>query len=720
MIDLKNLLDQMTFEEKAGQLAQYNANVLQDTSASITGPRTDLGLTATQLNYVGSVLNFKSPKEVRAIQDAHMAADRNKIPMLFMMDVIHGFRTIYPIPLAMGCSFDTELVANCSRMAATEATAGGVQVTFTPMVDYVRDARWGRVMETCGEDPMLNGRMGAAQVKAFQGDDLSKTENMATCVKHFAAYGGAEAGRDYNTVELSEHCLREYYLPAYKACIDAGAAMVMPAFNTLNGVPCIANSWLMQKVLREEWGFDGLVISDYNAIGELLVHGVAEDRKEAAKLAFTNGCDVEMCSSTYCHHLQDLINEGVITMEQVDAAVLRVLELKERLGLFEDPYHGALDSEDMEGAVLLPQSRALVRKAAEECAVLLKNDGVLPLSEGVKKIALIGPMADEHGIIGFWSCNGRDKESVTVKEGIEALLPEAKIVVVQGCKNVWDDTDRSGFAEAVAAATAADAVILCLGEPQNYSGEGNSRSDIILPGVQNELAAAVAAANANTVALTFSGRPLDLTALHETVPGILHMWFPGTEGGNAAANLLFGRANPCGKLSMSFPKAVGQCPIYYNHLNTGRPKRNAEHVHAAYASNYIGCGNLPLYSFGHGLSYSRFVYEDLALSAESMGANQSIQATVTLYNDSDIPGKETVMLYLRDLVASNARPVQQLLDFQKVALAARERKTVTFTITEEMLRFWNNENRFVSEPGVFELSTGWADHLQHTKRFELK
>ena len=720
MIDLKKLLEQMTFEEKVGQLAQYNANVLQDTSANITGPRTDLGLTTEQLNYVGSVLNFKSPKEVRAIQDAHMAADRNKIPVLFMMDVIHGFRTIYPIPLAMGCSFDTDLVADCSRMAAKEATAGGVQVTFTPMVDYVRDARWGRVMETCGEDPMLNGRMGAAQVKAFQGDDLSKTENMATCVKHFAAYGGAEAGRDYNTVELSEHCLREYYLPAYKACIDAGATMVMPAFNTLNGVPCIANSWLMRKVLREEWGFAGMVISDYNAVGELLTHGVAADRKEAAKLAFTNGCDMEMCSSTYCHHLQELVDKGVITMEQVDTAVMRVLELKKRLGLFEDPYHGAVDSENMEGVVLLPESRALVRKAADECAVLLKNDGILPLSEGVKKIALIGPMADEHGIIGFWSCNGRNAESVTVKEGIAALLPEAEIVVVQGCKNIWNDTDRSGFDEAVAAAKDADAVILCLGEPQNYSGEGNSRPDIILPGIQNELAAAVAAANANTVALTFSGRPLDLTALHETVPAILHMWFPGTEGGNAAANLLFGRANPSGKLSMSFPKAVGQCPIYYNHLNTGRPKRNAENVHAPYTSNYIGCGNLPLYSFGYGLSYSRFVYEELALSAESMRADTNLQATVTLYNDSDVPGKETVMLYLRDLVASNARPVQQLLDFQKVELAARERKTVTFTITEEMLRFWNHENQFVSEPGVFELSTGWADHLQHTKRFQLK
>ena len=544
-------------------------------------------------------------------------------------------------------------------------------------------------------------------------------DTLATCVKHFSAYGGSEAGRDYNTVELSEHCLREYYLPAYKACVDAGATMVMPAFNTLSGVPCVANSWLMQKLLRQEWGFDGVVISDYNAVGELLSHGVAADRKEAAKLAFSNECDMEMCSSTYCHYLQELVNEGVITMEQVDTAVLRVLELKQRLGLFEDPYHGAVDSEDAEGVFLLPESRALVRKAAEECAVLLKNDGVLPFDEKAKKVVLIGPMAEEHKIIGFWSCNGRNEESVTVREGIAALLPDAEIVVVRGCGNTWDDKDQSGFPEAVTAAKDADAVILCLGEPQNYSGEGNSRTDIILPGVQNELAAAVAAANPNTAALTFSGRPLDLTALNSTVPAILHMWFPGTEGGNAAANLLFGRANPCGKLSMSFPKAVGQCPIYYNHTNTGRPKCNAEYVHAGYTSNYIGCGNLPLYSFGHGLSYSNFVYEDLRLSAESMTADEKLQVEITVYNDSDIPGKETVMLYMRDLVGSNSRPVQQLIDFQKVTFAAHERKTVTFTVTEEMLRFWNNENKFVSESGMFELSTGYADHLQHTKRFEL-
>lgn len=719
MADVKKILSQMTLDEKIGQLAQYNANLFLESAATVTGPKTSLGLTLEQINTVGSALNFKNPLEARQMQDHHLANDRNKIPMIFMMDVIHGFRTIYPIPLGLGCSFDTQMVEELSRMAAVEASVGGVAVTFTPMVDYARDARWGRVMETCGEDPLLNGRMGAAQVRAFQGDDLRKPGNLATCVKHFAAYGGAEAGRDYNTVELSEHVLREYYLPAYKACVDAGTTMLMPSFNTLNGVPSVANSWLIQKVLKEEWGFEGVIISDFNALGELLTHGIAENRKEAARMAFENSCDIEMCSSTYLHHLKELVEEGVFTEEQVDAAVLRVLELKDRLGLFEDPYHGAADVEEPD-VYLLPENRALVRKAAEDCAVLLKNDGILPLDPAVKKIALIGPMADEHKIIGFWSCNGRDEESVTVHQGIRALCPDAEIVTVKGCGNLWNDHDRSGFEEAVAAAKDADVVILCLGEPQDYSGEGNSRTDIRLPGEQEALAQAVCAVNCKTVAVTFSGRPLELTALQECAGAILHMWFPGTEGGNAVANLLFGKANPNGKLSMTFPKHVGQCPIYYNHTRTGRPKHTPENVHQPYASNYIGCGNLPLYSFGHGLSYSNFVYEELTLSASEMTADGNITVNITIHNDSDVAGRETVMLYMQDVVASNARPVQQLIDFKKVPFAPGERKTVTFTVTEPMLRFWNNEHQHVSEPGEFRLYTGYADHLLHEKSFRLK
>ena len=716
MVDIKKLLEQMTIEEKIGQLVQYNANIIMDTSADVTGPRLNSGLSDEQINNIGSVLNFTTPLEVRAIQDKHLENDRLKIPMMFMMDVIHGFRTIFPIPLALGCSFNPDLVGEAIKMSAREAIAGGVQVTFTPMVDYVRDARWGRVMETCGEDVLLNSVMGAAQVKAFQGDGdyANNKEIMVTCVKHFAAYGGAEAGRDYAQVELSEHILREFYLPAYKACIDAGTEMLMPSFNVLNGVPAVANKWLMQKILRDEWHFDGLVISDYNAIGELKRHGITEDMKEAARLAFENGCHIDMCASAYSHHLKTLVEEGTIPMEVLDDAVYRVLDLKNRLGLFEDPYRGASDLEDPE-EYLTEENRDIARRMAEESAVLLKNNGILPLSTDVKKVALIGPMADEHAIIGFWSCNGKNEESVTIKEGIEKLVPNAEITYAKGCGNAWNDYDTSGFVQAKEVAKDADVVILCLGEPQDYSGEGNSRIDITLTGAQSLLAKEIAAVNPNVVAVTFSGRPIAIPELDADMAAILHMWMPGTEGGNAVANLLFGKANPSGKLSMSFPKAVGQCPIYYNRTNTGRPKAvEKDDVHVAYSSNYIGCGNLPLYSFGHGLSYSDFVYEGMELSSDRITVDAPVTAKITVRNNSKVDGKETVMLYMRDVYASTSRPVQQLIAFEKIELEAGETRVVEFVIEESMLRFWNNENEFVSEPGLFQISTGYADHLIHT------
>lgn len=714
MADIKRILEQMTLEEKIGQLMQYNANLFLDTAADVTGPMTQLGLTKEQVNQTGSVLNFKKPTEMRAIQKAHLEQDRNKIPMLFMMDVIHGFRTIFPIPLALGCSFNPDLVKEAMKMSAREAVAGGVQVTFTPMVDYVRDARWGRVMETCGEEPLLNSIMGAAQVEAFQGDYIRDKQTLATCVKHFAAYGGAEAGRDYAQVELSEHILREFYLPAYKACIDAGAEMLMPSFNVLNGVPAVANKWLMKTILKDEWKFDGLVISDYNAVGELTRHGIAEDLKAGTRLAFENGCHIDMCAGAYAHHLKELVEEGAVSMKALDEAVYLVLDLKNRMGLFEDPYRGASALEEPE-EYLTEENRDIARRMAEESAVLLKNNGVLPLSPEVKRIALVGPFADEHAILGFWSCHGVNEESVTIKEGLEKLLPDAELIVVKGCGNTWDDSDTSGFAEAKEAAKNADAVILCVGEPQNYAGESNSRTDIGLPGVQSRLAMEIAAVNPNTAAVVFSGRPLAIAELDAHVAAILHMWFPGTEGGNAVANLLLGKANPSGKLSMSFPKATGQCPIYYNRTNTGRPK-SAENDDrfCLYLSNYIDCGNLPLYSFGHGLSYSNFVYEGLELSGDKITAEKPVLARVTVRNQSAITGKETVMLYMRDMFASNARPIQQLIAFEKVEIPAGESRVIEFVIDETMLRFWNNDHAFVSEPGLFKISTGYADHLIYT------
>jgi len=714
---MEALLRKMSLHDKIGQLTQYNANLFIRTTAEITGPQKKLGLTDEDLAACGSVLNFSSAEEVIAIQKDHLEKDPMKIPMVFMMDVIHGYRTIYPIPLGLACSFDPELTEDCARMAAREASADGVHVTFAPMVDYVRDARWGRVMETMGEEPILTSALAEAQIKGFQGDDLSAQDKIATCVKHYAGYGGAEAGRDYNMVELSQRELREYYLPAYKACIDAGAPMLMPSFNSLNGIPSTVNPWLMKQVLKEEWGFEGVVISDYNAVGELLKHGVAADLKEAARLAFENGCNIEMCSGAYYQHLSELIHEGVFSMEMLDAAVLRVLRLKERLGLFEDPYRGA-DPEKAKAQFLCPEHREVARRAAAESAVLLKNDGVLPFSRETKKVAVIGPFADEHGIKGFWSCRGLDEETTTVAQGVQALLGEDRVSVSRGCGCLWDDTDTSGIAEAVALAREADSVLLCLGEPQNYSGEGNCRTDLKLPGMQLELVRQVMAVNSNTAAVIFSGRPLDLSDVDRLVPAILHMWFPGTEGGAAAAELLFGLRNPCGKLSMSFPQSVGQCPIYYNHPNTGRPRWIRQADHKGYASDYIDCATLPLYSFGHGLSYTTFEYSDLTVSANELEENGQIRVRFRVRNTGSRKGKEVAQLYTRDMVGSVVRPVQQLIAFRKVELAPDEETWVEFTVTEQMLRFWNFNGQHVTEPGEIRLMVGHADHFLLTQSIQ--
>ncbi len=716
MQNLEKLLSEMSLHDKIGQLTQYNGSLFTATSAGITGPFQELGLTEADFAAVGSILNIGSVEELKRIQDVHLNHDPNQIPIVFMRDVIHGYRTIYPIPLGLACSFDVDVAEQCSRMAAKEASANGVQVTFAPMVDYARDARWGRVMETGGEEPLVTGRMAAAQIRGFQGDDLSKPGNIGTCVKHFAGYGGAEAGMDYNLVELSERELREYYLPAYKVCLDAGAPMVMPSFNSLNGIPSTANPMLMQKILRQEWGFNGVVISDYNAVGELIPHGVAADEKEAARLAFENHCDMEMCSSTYFHHLEELINEGVFTEAQLDAAVMRVLKLKERLGLFEDPYHGA-DQALADRLMLSVEHREIVRNAAAESAVLLKNNGILPLSQSVSKVAVIGPFADEHRINGYWSVDGKKEDTVTVYQGLSELLGAERVLLASGCSAV--QSDRDGFAEAIRIAGEAEAVILCLGEPQKYTGEGNSRTDLRLPGVQTELCREILKVNPNTAVVLFNGRPLAIPEVDAMAPAILDMWFPGTEGGHAAADLLFGRCNPCGKLTMSFPYSVGQCPIYYNRPNSGRPNWTKQVSPAPYTTHYIDCPTLPLYSFGYGLSYSQFEYSDLSLSEHEMTEDGQILVQLRVKNNSDRSGKEVVQLYIRDLVGSVVRPIQQLVDFQKLSFEPGEEKTVTFTITEPMLRFYNMEGKRISEKGAFDLMVGYADHFVQKDSFWL-
>lgn len=715
---LEELLDKLSLREKIFQLVQVCSGFFTEENSDITGPMEEMGLSAEDIFIVGSNLGVAKASTAVSIQKNYLKNSPNGIPMIFMRDVIHGFKTIYPIPIALGCSFDEELMEECSKMAAKEASAGGVHLTFTPMVDYVRDARWGRVMESCGEDPHLNSKMGAAQVKAFQGDDISNIDNIATCVKHFAAYGSAEAGRDYNTVEISERYLRQFHFPAYKACVDAGVKMLMTSFNSLNGIPSVANKWLMNDVLRKEWGYEGLVISDWGAVKELTFHTVATNLKEAARLAFESGCDIEMMSSAYGNHLEELINEGIFSREQLDEAVMKVLKLKDELGLFEDPYHGASEEREMQ-VCLCPEHRELARRSARESAVLLKNNGVLPLSKSIRNLAVIGPFADTGELIGSWAGSGKKEDTITVIEGIKNLLPNVRIKYSHGCTGELSGDGADGFGDAVAIARDSDAVILCLGEKQKYSGEGACRTNLELPGMQTELARQVINANPNCAVVLFTGRPLVLNELNEISPAILNMWFPGTEGGNAVADLIFGDANPCGKLTMSFPKSVGQCPIYYNYCSTGRPKRKPDGEYEPYMSNYLDCGNKPLYFFGEGLSYTKFVYDSMELSSDKLDNTSSVKVSVTVKNTGERKGKETVQLYLRDIVSETVRPVQELIAFKKIELNAGEIKCVEFEINEEMLRYWNFQNEFVSEKGEFEVFVGYADHKFLCGTFEL-
>lgn len=712
---LKKLLESMTLAEKIGQLVQWNYAALAMTDAEVTGPET-LQLSADAMKYFGSVLNFSSADEMIRLQKQYMAGQEHPVPLLFMMDVIHGYRTAFPIPLAQAGSFDPDLVKECARAASAEAAAGGVHLTFTPMVDHVRDPRWGRVMESCGEDPYLSGIMGAAQVEGFRGKDLTDKGTLAVCVKHYAGYGAPEGGRDYNQAELSEHVLREWYLPAYKACLDAGADMIMPSFNSLNGLPSVANPWLMNQVLRDEWRFEGAVISDYNALDELITQGVAENRQHAAVQAMNCGCDIDMVSGCYASDLEKAVREGLISEDQINTAAMRVLKVKNDLGLFEDPFRGA--SADPETVNRLAREhRPLAEKAAIASAVLLKNTGVLPFDKAAKRIAVIGPFADSREIVGAWCCNCDTRETVTVAEGIRTLLPDAEVTVVTGCSARIGDTDGSMIGEAAHAAENADCVILCVGEEMECSGEGRSRASISLPGMQAELVRRVAGANPNTAVVLFGGRPLDLTPVEKIAPAMLEMWMPGTEGGTAAAKLLFGDAEPCGKLAMSFPKSAGQLPLFYARSNTGRPKQAPEDEYQPYCSNYMDCGNLPLYSFGHGLTYTEFRYDELRSEKTELRAGEDLNVTVRLTNTGKRTGTETVQLYINDKFSSVVTPVQKLAAFGRITLAPGESSEISLTVSHERMKLWNFAGQSVIEPGAFEISAGYADHLLLTQTF---
>lgn len=698
MRKIDEIIAKLPLKEKVRQLTQTNAVILNShTQAELTGEALRVKLSAEDVWNIGSVLNFTYRGDAKEIQKSYMERTKNEIPLMFMADVIHGYRTIFPIPLAMGCSFEPKLLENCARMSAVEAKLHGVQATFSPMVDLVRDARWGRVMETTGEDPYLNGEMGKAFIRGYHKGGL------ACCVKHFAAYGAAESGKDYNVTELSDHALREFYLRAYEECMKENPDMVMSSFNLLNGVPVNGNKELLVDRLRREWGFDGVLISDYNAIREMITHGYLENDKECARVAANNEIDIEMCSETYVNHLPELVQEGLVAQETVDRMLRRVLELKEKMGLLDNPYAG-MDFEKGAEVALCQEHRKLARVAAEKSAVLLKNQGVLPLKKE-QKIALVGPFADDHMILGAWRCEGQPEESVTIRQGLETILGHT-IPVAKGCSDELFAENPESIDDAVATAQQADIIVACIGEAMRYSGEARSRADISVPKAQVKLLMALKALEKPIVCVLFGGRPQVLTQIESLVDAILCVWMPGTEGGNAIANLLYGNEVPSGKLTMAFPRTTGQCPVYYNYFSSGRPKINDTIEGSSYRCAYIDELNKPLYPFGFGLSYTQFSLSNFQLSADTLEGDGSLTASVTVENVGDCAGEEVVQLYIRDHFASIVRPVQELKGFQKISLQPGEKQTVSFAITKKTLEFYGAEGKLVTEPGKFTVMLG--------------
>lgn len=705
---LEQLLSQMTLDEKIGQLTQVTGDFFSDKAEERTGPMSQLGLGDEELSNVGTVLGVTGAAECRRIQTEYMKRNRLHIPTMFMGDVIHGCRTIFPIPLALGSSWNEDAARKMAEVSAREASAAGIDVTFSPMVDLVRDPRWGRVLESTGEDPLLNGRLAAAMVKGYQGGDDAeglgeRTDHVAACVKHFAAYGAAMGGRDYNTVDMSERVLRDMYLPGYKAALDAGAAMVMTSFNTVDGIPSTGNKHLMRDILREEMGFDGVLISDFGAVKELIAHGVAADETEAAKLSIEAGTDIEMMTICYMRHLREIVENGSVDEALIDEAVMRILKLKNDLGLFENPYRG-VDEETESKVTLCDAHRQSAREIAGESIVLLRNERkTLPLDEG-DHVALAGPFAASHDILGAWSWKGVCEESVTLRDALrEADGSEGWLSVAQHTGNPLD-VDEAAVAEAVELAKRSDVIVLALGEPQEWGGEAASRSNISLPKTQIDLYHAVrdaAGDHCRVVVVLFNSRPLVLSDIADA-DAIVEAWFPGTEGGHAVADILLGGVNPSARLSMSFPVNVGQIPVFYNCENTGRPF-NPETPDEKYQSKYLDVSNDPAYPFGYGLSYSEFSYGPVAVSSNEFAAGKPLEASVEVANVSDVDGLETVQLYVRDIAARVSRPIRQLKDFKRVGIAAGETVTVRFTLDEADVRYVHPDLIEASDPGEFDV-----------------
>lgn len=685
---IDDLLSRMTLDEKVGQLVQYSG-FNEDRAAAIREGK------------VGSLLNVTGAENTNRAQRIAVEESRLGIPLLFGLDVIHGYRTIFPLPLATASSWDPELVTTIEAIAAREARASGIHWTFAPMVDIARDPRWGRITEGAGEDPYLGSVMAAARVRGFQGSDIASPDRIIACLKHYVAYGAPVGGRDYNSVDMSERSLREIYLPPFKAGVAAGAASIMSAFNLLNGVPTTANKFTINRVLRDEWGFDGFIVSDWNSIGELVDHGYAGDDRDAAHLAFDATVDMDMMGDIYARQLADLVRTNVIPEALLDKSVRRVLRAKFMLGLFENPY---ADPETETAVILRDDHVAAARDAARKSMVLLKNDGaLLPLSEDIGSIAVIGPLADnQDDLLGTWHAQGRPEDVVTVLAGIRRrAAPTTTITYARGSTIIGPE--REGFAEAVEVARNADVAIVVVGEREVETGEAASRTALDLPGVQRDLIEAIHEAGTPVVAVIMSGRPLAIPWMAANVPAILQAWHPGIQGGNALADVLWGDFNPSGKLTVSFPRSVGQIPIYYSRDITGRPGTDFR-----YTSKYLDSPNTPLYPFGHGLSYTTFEYSDLVLSADTISPDGTISVSAMARNTGDVAGAEVVQLYIRDVVASVVRPVKALKGFTKVYLEPGEQQTVRFTVGPRELGFYNQGMQWVVEPGVFKVWIGWS------------
>lgn len=690
-----SLIRIMTLDEKIGQMVLFTSDW------DVTGPTIREGyLDDIRSGRCGNIFNAYTVDYIRELQRVAVEESRLGIPLMFGYDVVHGHKTIFPIPLGESCSWDLDLIRRSASAAAAEAAASGLNWTFAPMVDISVDPRWGRVSEGAGEDPYLGSLIAAARVKGFQGENLANPLTVLACVKHFAAYGAPFAGRDYNTVDMSERQFREFYMPPYKAGVDAGALSVMTAFNEYDGVPATGNQYLLKDLLKGEWNFQGFVVTDYTSINEMVHHGYARDEAEAGVKAVNAGVDMDLQGEVYFSYLRGLVDSGFVREKTIDNAVRRILNVKAKLGLFDDPYLYC-DRARENQVVSNPEIKALSRDAARRSMVLLKNEGCLPFDRG-DRIAVIGELAaSRRDLLGSWKAAGEWDDMNSILDAVRAYNGAANVIYAEGCRKIG--SDRSGFSEAMDAVAQADKVLMVIGEDWDWSGEAASRTDIGVPGIQSELLKMIASAGKPVALVLLNGRPLVLEEESKDADAILEAWYPGTMGAEAVTDIVFGQYNPSGKLTMTFPRSVGQIPVFYYEKNTGRP---IYLPNDKYKSKYLDSPNEPLYPFGYGLSYTDFKYSNLILSSPKMKKGHTIDATVTVTNIGSRTGEETVQLYIRDLIGSVTRPVKQLKGFQKLVLAPGESRTVTFTIDDEMLSFWRHDMTFGIEDGDFKVMVG--------------